>query len=396
MNEEISTKELIYLLNNCWCVKETDPQTYFNIKNNLDKYKDFIRDKLGSRLIVNDRFIKLEKIPAIPKSYMGIPGFKDKLEYILLFIVLTFLEDKPKFEQFILSNLIDYITNTATTLELDNIPNWNILHHRKCLANVMNHLEELNIIKIVEETGTFTEDSHAEGLYEATGISNYYIREFKNNIQEYTSLSDYIQDEFSSQDVDSGVVRRYHVYRHLVYSLVAYKEDLTEFEIDYLRRFRGNINIELSKYLGLDLELTKNMAITLFDDDTREKDYFPNSKAISDIVLLVNKNILDKVDKGQLSLENNETILITKEEFERIIKETRLENLSYFSKFYKTLPVASFIKEVIDYMSEYDFIRIYDNGFKICPAVSKFTGYIPKESDGQLDLFQDESGEEYE
>ncbi len=396
MNEEISTKELTYLLNNYWCIKENDPETYFNIKNNLDKYKEFIREKLGSRLIVNDRFIKLEKIPAIPKSYMGLPGFKDKLEYILLFIILIFLEDKPKLEQFILSNLIDFIANTATTLELDNIPNWNILHHRKCLAKVMEHLEELNIIKVVEETGAFTEDSHAEGLYETTGISNYFIREFKNNILEYTDLTDYIQDEFANQDVDSGVVRRYHVYRHLVYSLTTYKEDLTEFEIDYLRRFRGNIKGEISKYSGLELELTKNMAITLASDDTREKNYFPNNKAISDIVLLVNRKVLDRVDNQMLTLENDEIIQITKEEFERIIKETRTENLDFFSKYYRTLPVNSFIKEVVDYMMEYDFIRKYEHGYKICPAVSKFTGYIPKEEDGQLNLFQDERSEDDE
>ena len=30
---------------------------YDKIKNNLDYYKDFIQTKLGSRLIVNDRFL---------------------------------------------------------------------------------------------------------------------------------------------------------------------------------------------------------------------------------------------------------------------------------------------------------------------------------------------------
>lgn len=138
---DIHTKELEYLLNNYWCVKEQDPTTYFKIKNNLDYYKDFIQTKLGSRLIVNDRFIKLEKIPAIPKIYMGIPSFNDTLEYTILFLVLLFLEDKPKLEQFILSNLIDFITNTATALELDTVPNWLLLHHRKCLVNVINHLK---------------------------------------------------------------------------------------------------------------------------------------------------------------------------------------------------------------------------------------------------------------
>lgn len=384
---DVHTKELEYLLNNYWCVKEQDSKEYFKIKNNLDYYKDFIQTKLGSRLIVNDRFIKLEKIPAVPKSYMGISSFSDNLEYIILFIILLYLEDKPKLEQFILSNLIDFITNTATTLELDNIPNWNILHHRKCLVNVINHLKELNIIKVVEEDNVFTEDTKAEALYETTGLSNYYIREFKNNILEYSDLNDYISDEFSNQNENLGDVRRYKVYRHLLYSLAAYTEDLTEFEIDYLRRFRSSINNELSKYTEAELELTKNMAVLMYDDVTREKFDFPNNKAICDIVLLVNYNILTKVDNNELSLNQDETITISKELLSRIIKEVKQENILYFSKNYREMPIDNFIKEVISYLMEYDFIRDYELGYKIYPSISKLVGYIPKDRQEQLDLF---------
>ena len=390
---DIYTKELEYLLNNYWCVKEQNPKEYFKIKNNLDYYKDFIQTKLGSHLIVNDRFIKLEKIPAVPKSYMGISNFNDTLEYTILFIILLFLEDKPKLEQFILSNLIDFITNTATTLELDNIPNWNILHHRKCLVNVINHLKELNIIKVVEEDNIFTEDAKAEALYETTGLSNYYIREFKNNITEYKDLNDYTMDEFSNQNENAGDVRRYKVYRHLLYSLAAYTEDLTEFEIDYLRRFRSSINNELSKYTEAELELTKNMAILLYDEATREKFDFPNNKAISDIVLLVNYNILNKVDNEELFLNQDETITISKELLTRIIKEVKQEYLPYFSKNYRDMPLDNFIKEVISYLKEYDFIRDYEQGYKIYPATSKLVGYIPKETKEQLNLFGGEDNE---
>lgn len=48
---------LKYLLNNFWCVKELEPEKYYYIKNNLDSCKDFIKEKLGSKLIVNDKFI---------------------------------------------------------------------------------------------------------------------------------------------------------------------------------------------------------------------------------------------------------------------------------------------------------------------------------------------------
>lgn len=381
------TKELEYLLNNYWCIKEQNPDIYFKIKNNLDYYKDFIQTKLGSRLIVNDRFIKLEKIPAVPKTYMGISNFNDKLEYIILFIILLFLEDKPKLEQFILSNLIEFITNTATTLELDNVPNWNILHHRKCLVNVINHLKELGIIKVVEEESLFTEDSKAEALYETTGLSNYYVREFKNNILEYNDLNDYVNDEFNNQNENIGDVRRYKVYRHLMYSLVSYTEDLTEFEMDYLRKFRSSINNELSKYTQSELELTRNMAVLMYEDETKEKFDFPNNKAISDIVLLINDTILKKVSNDELKLNQDETITISKEQLGRIIKETKQDNISYLSKNHQEMPLDNFNKEVINYLKEYDFIREYELGYKIYPMVSKLTGYIPKETKEQLDLF---------
>lgn len=318
---------------------------------------------------------------------MGISGFTDTLEYTILFIILLFLEDKPKLEQFILSNLIDFISNTTTTLELNTVPNWNILHHRKCLVNVINHLKELNIIKVVEEANLFTEDAKAEALYETTGLSNYYVRAFKNNIMEFQSINDYVNDEFTNQNENLGDVRRYKVYRHLIYSLVSYTDDLTEFEIDYLRKFRGNIYNELSKYTLSELELTKNMAVLMYDEETREKFDFPNNKAISDIVLLVNNSILNMVNNNELTLNTDESIIISKEQLHRIIEDTKSEYVVFFSKFYKDMALDMFIKEVISYLKEYDFIRYDDSGYKVYPMVSKLVGYISKDNIEQLNLF---------
>ena len=384
---DIHTKELEYLLNNFWCIKEQNPSLYFDIKNNLDYYKNFIQTKLGSRLLITDRFIKLEKIPSVPKSYMGINCFTDPLEYVILFIILLFLEDKPKLEQFILSSLIDYVKNIAATLELDNQPDWNLFHHRKCLVNVINYLKDLGIIKVVEEHLSFTENANAEALYESTGLSNYYVREFKGNVLEYTTLNDFINDEFSNQNENIGDVRRYKIYRHLLYSLVTYSEDLNEYELDYLRKFRGPISNELSKYTEGELELTKSMALLMYPVDSKEKYDFPNNKAISDIVLMVSSKILDYINTGKMILNSNETFSITKEELLQLINDVRNDNLEYFSKNYKEMSKENFFTEIVNYMKEYDFIKTDDIGYKIYPMVSKFVGYIPKDDKEQLDLF---------
>ena len=366
---------LKYLLDNYWCLKDNDPKEYFNIKNNLDYYKEFIRDKLGSKLTINDRFIKLEKIPAVPKSYMGIPNFTNKLEYILLFIILLFLEDKPKSYQFVLSSLIDYINNIAIMLEIDNVPNWNLLPHRSYLFNVMKHIDSIGIIKIIEEEN-FLEDKTAEALYESVGLSNYYIREFKNNILNYNSINDYVSDEFSNQNENIGAVRRYKVYRNLMYSLCAYKSDFTIYEEDYIKKFRDSINNEISKYTDSELEITKNMSLLVSSYGTRGKFDFPNNKAISDIVLLFNNKILSKIQDEVLSLNSEECIDVSKEEI-----------IMYFSKKYKDMSLSNYINAVISYLKEYDFIRNSDLGYKIFPSVSRLTGFIPRDTTEQLDLF---------
>ena len=38
-------KDLEYLLNNYWNIKEKTPEIYFKIKNNIDNYKDLIQTK---------------------------------------------------------------------------------------------------------------------------------------------------------------------------------------------------------------------------------------------------------------------------------------------------------------------------------------------------------------
>lgn len=387
---EENYKNLKYFLNNFWCVKELEPEKYYYIKNNLDTCKDFIKEKLGSKLIVNDKFIKLEKIPSSPKSYMGLNDFNRNIEYVILMIILLFLEDKPKQEQFILSNLIDYISQTARLLELNNIPNWDLLKDRKSLQNVIYYLKDKGIIKVVEESSSFTENKNAEGLYETTGISNYFVREFNGNIQEYNNLKDFVIDEFNNQDINIKDIRRFRVYRHIIYALSTYTKDLSESEIDYLRKMRNNMQTEIEKYLPSSLEVTKNMAILLTESDYKEKLDFPNAKAISDIVLLVNNEILNELNDEKINLNDEEFIYVSKEIIERIIKNVYKEFNSYFSKKYKDLTKEDFIAEVINYMKEYDFISIEDNNYRINPSVSKFIGFINKEDKEQLSIFESE------
>lgn len=187
-------KELKSLLYNFWILKDENKDLYYQIKYNQTKIKDFVAKNLGSNLIIHDRFIKLEKIPTVLKESNGIDKFTDVLDYVILSIFLLFLEDKTRGDKFILSDLIDYIKNTAITLKLDHIPDWNKISDRKSLINAINLLKELNVIKLKDEDKTsFIESKEADALYEVMGISNYVMRLFDNDINELKTANDFIK-----------------------------------------------------------------------------------------------------------------------------------------------------------------------------------------------------------
>ena len=158
-------------------------------------------------------------------------------------------------------------------------------------------------------------------------------------------------------------------------------------EEDYFKKFRGSISNEIGKYSLSELEITKNMVTLVNSNESREKQDFPNNKAISDIVLLFNNNVLSKIESGEIKLNNEECAFVSRETVARILKEVREDNVMYFSKNYKDMTLDNFIREVTNYLVEYDFVRKSEFGYSIMPSVSRLIGYIPKDSEVQLNLF---------
>ncbi|MEG1647664.1 MAG: TIGR02678 family protein [Bacilli bacterium] len=388
---DIGIKELELLLNNFWITKEQNMEAYYQIKNKLNTFKTFVQDKLGSKIIVNSKFIKLEKFPVYPMTYMGISDFDNKLEYVLLILTLLFLEDKMDKETFTLSNLIDFIKNNAINLELNLVPNWDNFHHRKNLVTTLKFLVKLNIIRIKDETKTsFTESQESDALCEATGLANYLLREFNHDIFTFEEINDFVDDEWLEQIQEKGDIRRYKVYRNLLFTPVSYTKKLHLSEIDYIRKFRLSIKNEIEKYTSAQLEVDKSMSLLFYDFDSKQKQFFPNTKAISDIVLIVNKEIADSITSGYLKLDEFETITVSENYFFRLIKDIKEKYESYFSKFYKEMTFDNFCKEVVQYMESYDFISKDDTNYYIYPMTFKIYGIlkeIKKDNLEQLDMF---------
>lgn len=374
MDNNIS-KEMKALLYNFWITKDDDKELYYQIKSNQNKIKEFISKNLGSNLIIHDRFIKLEKIPTIVKSNARLGNFTTTLEYVMLTIMLLFLEDKTRGDYFILSDLIEYVKNTSITLELNNVPDWNKVQDRRCLSNVISLLEELKIIKIRDASKvSFVESINAEVLYETLGTSNYLMRMFDSSINELKTPEDFIKNEFITQDEEKGDIRRYKVFRNILYTPSISSRDLSINELDYIKRNRTYIKNEIDKKLDMDTEITYNLTMLLDNENSNEKDNFPNSKKLTDIVLIVNERLMQEINDKKILLDNYETATIKEDYFENIIKDIKKTKSIYIGKTMSKETDKRFYDMVVEYMEKYNFIERKDNEIIIYPTISRIIG----------------------
>lgn len=377
------------LLNNFWILKEDDLDNYYKIKRNQHLLRDYINKTLGSRLIIHDRFIKLEKIPAQALESIGLPNFILQTDYIYLCLILLFLEDKTRETYFMLSDLIDYVKNTAVALELNNIPNWTLTKERKSLKRAVNFLEKIKVIKLKDASkDDFSDNENAEALYISTGLSNYVMRMFNNEIFDIKQEEDFIRDEWTYQNDEKGDIRKYKIYRNLIYTPCIYMNDISKSEIDYLKQLRHHISNELSN-LNYELELTKNMALVFENENALTKDSFPNNKRISAIVLIVLTKLYELIKENKIILNEYEIGKISYEDLYNIIIGIKNKYNIYLSKTLKDLTDSAFFDNIIDILETYTFIRNVDNYYEILPAIRIFSSKLIENKNKQLDIWGD-------
>ena len=377
------------LLNNFWILKEDDLDNYYKIKRNQHLLRDYINKTLGSRLIIHDRFIKLEKIPAQALESIGLPNFILQTDYIYLCLILLFLEDKTRETYFMLSDLIDYVKNTAVALELNNVPNWTLTKERKSLKRAVNFLEKIKVIKLKDASkDDFSDNENAEALYISTGLSNYVMRLFNNEIFDIKQEEDFIKDEWTYQNDEKGDIRKYKIYRNLIYTPCIYMNDISKSEIDYLKQLRHHISNELSN-LNYELELTKNMALVFENENALTKDSFPNNKRISAIVLIVLTKLYELIKENKIILNEYEIGKISYEDLYNIIIGIKNKYNIYLSKTLKDLTDSAFFENILDILETYTFIRNVDNYYEILPAIRIFSSKLIENKNKQLDIWGD-------
>ena len=276
------------LLENYIILKDNDKELYYDIKDNINDYMNMIKEYLSYKLIIKDNFIKLEKVPANPQGFMGIKEFDSIKEYVFFMILLIFLEDKNNEEQFILSNLTEYIKQNYSEEKID----WTKQKNRRCLINVIKFAIDIGIIKRNDgDEELYSKDETRDVLYESTGISRYILRSFDNELDNANSYKDLLNEENT----------KYNVYRNLLLNPVVYNKIGVEHEYDYIVRNKNEIKDVFEENLEWDIHLYKNAIIPIITNN-EVKDVFPNKKGESSVHTYGNWKVVKEAtetEKGQ-------------------------------------------------------------------------------------------------
>lgn len=365
------------LLVNFYISKEYDRESYYAVKDNIKDFSSFLRDKLGYNVIIRGDFLKLEKIPGIPESFMGIDEFTEVREYSFLMLLLMFLEDKAKEEQFLLSHITEFISSNPIG---DNV-DWTNYYTRRNLIKVLRFSIKYKIIKINDgNEESFAKDSTKEVLFESTGISKYMVKVFNNNIDEKTTVEDILKDENFNTEADKGVLRKYRAYRRLLLSPIVYRNDGLLEDYEYIKTYRNAIEGDFEKYLGLNLQVHKNGALLIPEENKFQNiETFPSNKGISDltihIITYINKIIKNEKDK----LTNDDLFIMDKEDFEKLLEKVQKEKKNGLSKEYREMQFGKMCYEVINYMTRIKLIEEKEDKIIIYPLCGKIQGDYPRD-----------------
>lgn len=370
------------LFENFWICKDTDKETYYKVKRDIPNFQKFIREQLGWKLVHTESLLKLEKRPAHAEAFMGIGEFTEIRDYCNLCVVLMYLEDKEEQEQFLLSELINYI---EIQLEPYIPVDWTSFTQRKSLVRVLQYVEKLQMLRSYEgKSEAFGMEAGQEVLYENTGYSRYFATSFPTDISEYESWEDFEKTDFEEFQENRGTLRINRVYRQLAVCPSMFWESSEDADALYLKNQRQWVAKYMRENLGGNLDIYKNLACFTLENDDCYGSVHPREATLPEIVLLVCAKIREEFSEGNLKKQENECISMTREEFAGKILACRREWKSGWSKEYREMDEERLVEHVREYMKHWLMIRDAETQVTIFPSVGRILGCYPDDFKGGI------------
>ncbi|MTH54254.1 TIGR02678 family protein [Bacillus mangrovi] len=344
--DEKTEDALGILFEQFWVLRSDDPAAYHLIREREHSLKRYLSEKFGFDLIIHQHFIKLEKIPVDPKSWMGIQEFTEPMDYAVFCCALAFSERRSVDEQFLLSDL----TEDVQEMYPGEFPlDWTNFQHRKSLVRALKKLMELKLIKAVDgEIDLFAASEEEEVLYEVTVYARYFMRSYPEDLFRYETIEEILVSEWSRQQDE----RRKRVYRKLMFSPIVYRESEDDPDFAYIRNFRNRLRDDLEEHTPFRLEVYKNAALLIMPERKQRYTLYPDQRGISDISLQIAAWI--RLEKERFQADERGEIRITYSEAEQLIADVKGENGHGWSKQYRESSAAQVTEEWLQLLGDWE------------------------------------------
>lgn len=355
-----------------WVLRSNEPHLYHLIRERENKLRRYISEKLGFDLVVHQHFIKLEKIPVEPKSWMGIQDFLAPMDYTIFCCAMAFTEQKAIDELFLLTD----VTESIQELYPGEFPlDWTNYQHRKSLVRALKKMVEFSLIKTIDgNLELFQADENEEVLYQVSVHARYFMKSYPDELYNFTSMDDMLESEWKRSPEDQ---RRKRVYRKLLLSPVVHREQAEDEDFAYIRNYRNRLKEDLEATTPFTLEVFKNVAMLTLSERKRRYTLFPDLRVISDIALQVMTTIRsEETDVNELG-----QLRIPLSAFTELVRRVKESWGHGWSKVHREESVNETSRQIMELWFEWEVATVEEEMAMLIikPGAARLIGHYPKD-----------------
>ena len=160
-----------------------------------------------------------------------------------------------------------------------------------------------------------------------------------------------------------------------------YREDGSEEDFEYLKYYRRRLMEDLEQMFDCHIHIHRGSAYFLSGEECRIGAVFPGNNSLADILLLCFGEIRKKIENKEWNLRQDEMCVVDKVNFEALICKVKKQYGSGFSKLYREMPEGEFVRNVIDEMTRFMFVKSEEDTqqVRVCPLAGKLKGGYPED-----------------
>jgi uncharacterized protein (TIGR02678 family) len=161
---------------------------------------------------------------------------------------------------------------------------------------------------------------------------------------------------------------------------VVYSQGTEDVDYDYIKKQRGLMEADFSKYLEYSLHVHKNGAMLVVPAEKNIQDGFPNTKAICDITLLFVAQIRESLSEKKLQINPAGGITLSRVAFDEQVAVLKEKTGNNWSKEFREMSPVGLAEKLVAYLEEFKMLRqLYDGReIEILPLAGKLMGSYPE------------------